>query len=279
MSFFQNLWRDLVDKRLWPVAIVLVLVAIAVPFLIGGGSSSEDVADAGAAVTAPAADTPGEVTVIVTPDEKPRDRSGKSRDPFKPLVFAKVPKAAAAATPAKAATGVTSSAGSKPSTASPQAKTPTPATVTPTKTPTKTTRPKTTKPKPTSTKPKPTKTPATPTRTSPTAYKLKTGIQRTGAKTETIRTGLRPGASLPSKNFVLLSFLGVRRDGRTASFHVSEDVRVVGKDRKCSQGTAAHCRTLELRPGDDVRLDYTSPGGGGVKSYRFRIVSVSEVKS
>lgn len=103
-------------------------------------------------------------------------------------------------------------------------------------------------------------------------------MRQSGSTSTATRTGLRAGSYLPSRDNALLAFLGVRRDGKTASFHVAAGVDVVGKDRKCSQGTATHCRTLQLRPGDSVRLDSTLFPGWPVTSYRFRVIKVAPVK-
>ena len=54
MSFLKNVLHDLVEKRLWPVAIALVAALVAVPIVLGGSSSSADApATDVAAVTAP----------------------------------------------------------------------------------------------------------------------------------------------------------------------------------------------------------------------------------
>ncbi|MDX6675481.1 MAG: hypothetical protein QOH11_2899, partial [Solirubrobacteraceae bacterium] len=34
MSFARGIWADLVDKRLWPVALALVVAAVAIPVLL-----------------------------------------------------------------------------------------------------------------------------------------------------------------------------------------------------------------------------------------------------
>ncbi|MDX6731370.1 MAG: hypothetical protein QOC54_1318, partial [Baekduia sp.] len=48
MSFLKNVLHDLVEKRLWPVAVALVVALIAVPIVLGGssnaGSTGADVA-------------------------------------------------------------------------------------------------------------------------------------------------------------------------------------------------------------------------------------------
>ena len=39
MSILRNVWADLVGKRLWPVALLLVGALVAVPVLLGGSPS------------------------------------------------------------------------------------------------------------------------------------------------------------------------------------------------------------------------------------------------
>ena len=40
MSPVRNIFNDLVDRRLWPVALALVAALVAVPVMLGGGSSA-----------------------------------------------------------------------------------------------------------------------------------------------------------------------------------------------------------------------------------------------
>ena len=42
MSFFRSLFQDLVDKRLWPVAVVLVVAAVAVPVVLSKSAPQAD---------------------------------------------------------------------------------------------------------------------------------------------------------------------------------------------------------------------------------------------
>src|SRR4051812_39862244 len=51
MSFLRNVLHDLIEKRLWPVAVALVAALVAVPVVLGGSSdagSATPVADASA---------------------------------------------------------------------------------------------------------------------------------------------------------------------------------------------------------------------------------------
>src|SRR5690242_12377234 len=85
MSFLRNVLRDLVEKRLWPVAIALVAALVAVPIVLGGSSDAGAPAADVAAAPAGAADQPAagaEAVSLATPAEGPVDRPGKTRDPF-----------------------------------------------------------------------------------------------------------------------------------------------------------------------------------------------------
>jgi hypothetical protein len=266
MTFFQNLWRDLVDKRLWPVAIALVLAAVAVPFLIGSGSAPPVGAASSATPPAATGASTAQIAVAARPGDKPVRRAGAARDPFKPLVFAKsaVGTAAAAggvaasvatgtASTASGVTGVTgtagtgggSGAGAGAGAASGAASTPAS---------------------------RSTPTTTTVTKTKLVDYALSVQIKRSGKLT--VRKGLRAVTYIPSPVYPLLSFLGVKSDGRTATFLVSDGVAVSGADRVCRPSRAT-CRLLELQAGDNVLLTRTPPSGGEAKRYRVRIVRLA----
>jgi hypothetical protein len=104
MNFARALGRDLVNKRLWPVAVLLAAALVAVPLLLGGVGGSGDESsvpaaalDEGAAAnvsqTAPAVELVGPPSV--------RSRPGKVRDPFR-RPKPKAVKAASASSPAEA---------------------------------------------------------------------------------------------------------------------------------------------------------------------------------
>lgn len=267
MSFLQNLWRDLVDKRLWPVAVALVLAAVAVPVLMGGGSSTVATAPA----TTPPADAavPGtaQVTVAVDGGTKERSRAGSARDPFKPLIFAKVAKA-----PATASTAApSSSAGGTPSASpsigsgsgsgsgtgsSPQSSTP----VTPS-------APST-----------PSASPTTPTVTHTTrkfyTYALTLQLKRSGKISW--RHNLQAVSYVPSPSAPLLAFLGVRSDGKTATFLVGDRVQVSSKTASC-RPSPQNCRFLELKQGDTVLFAKIPSNGAAAKHYRLSLTRVAFV--
>jgi hypothetical protein len=82
MSFFRNLWTDLVDKRLWPVALVLLLALVAVPVLLLQGGGGDDHVDVAAA---PQAAGGGKDAVVAVEGTTRRVAlRGSPRDPFGP---------------------------------------------------------------------------------------------------------------------------------------------------------------------------------------------------
>ena len=82
MPFLRNVLKDLVDKRLWPVAALLVAALVAVPVVLG---RSGDDATTTAALPATGAGTStnenASVTLETTPDDTRHD-GGQLRDPF-----------------------------------------------------------------------------------------------------------------------------------------------------------------------------------------------------
>ncbi|MCW3040649.1 MAG: hypothetical protein JWM31_2554, partial [Solirubrobacterales bacterium] len=253
MSFLNNLWRDLVDKRLWPVAVALILLAVAVPILIGGGDDASDTA----AVPPAPVESPvvqAQIAVAVDGDTPQRARPGRSRDPFKALVFAKVKAADATAGSGASASGTTSTAattapgptanggGSSPSSTTTPATTPSTTTPTaPTTTPT---------------------VPSTSTSTSTTTrlYDYALSLQTKRAGELTTRRRVLPVSYVPSAAYPLLSFVGVKSGTEIATFIVSSGVEVTGNDRVC-RPSRARCQILELKAGDNVLLARTPPPG------------------
>jgi hypothetical protein len=86
MTFAKNLLADLVDKKLWPVALLLVGALVAVPLLLGGAPAQSG--ETSAATDAPAADDTFAGPALATAESGLRDHrrrmgGAKPRDPFK----------------------------------------------------------------------------------------------------------------------------------------------------------------------------------------------------
>jgi hypothetical protein len=82
MSFLTNLWADLVDKRLWPVLVALVVALVAIPLLLLKSSGDGSRSTAPVPPAAAASDAQAVVAVDGTAIPGVRLR-GSSRDPFR----------------------------------------------------------------------------------------------------------------------------------------------------------------------------------------------------
>jgi hypothetical protein len=80
MTLLRSLFEDLVEKRLWPIALLLAITAVAVPVALGrsgagAGAPAAPPATDGAAAATPAVEIVGPAAV--------RGRAGPVRDPFR----------------------------------------------------------------------------------------------------------------------------------------------------------------------------------------------------
>lgn len=79
----KRIARDLVDKKLWPVAVLLLAALVAVPMLVGGSTGEDTSAPAGLLATAPA--DPGSKSLVTVVDQAVTGkdtRPGRVDDPF-----------------------------------------------------------------------------------------------------------------------------------------------------------------------------------------------------
>jgi hypothetical protein len=106
MNAMRTLFDDLVEKKLWPAALLLIVAAIAVPLLIAGGDGgASDVPDSASAPTTSAASATPAVELVGPPAVRSRD--GAVRDPFRRA------KAKAAADASKRAAAGSAASGAK----------------------------------------------------------------------------------------------------------------------------------------------------------------------
>jgi hypothetical protein len=109
MNTLKALITDLRQRRLWPVALALVLALVAIPVLLSKKASSTPVAQLPATGAPTSLSTGGPaVTVQGTPDQT--HLKGKGRDPFTPQTSTAKP--ATTTTPTTTPTGGTGSTGS-----------------------------------------------------------------------------------------------------------------------------------------------------------------------
>jgi hypothetical protein len=285
MKQLRDLASDLVERRLWPVALALVVALVAVPVMLGRGG---DAATPNAAVPgASATDSSGtgekaEVTLDTSaPAERPTVE--KVRDPFKAPAAPKASvdstetasasastsasSGASASTPA--ATGSTSGAASSSTGTSSSTGSSTSGGTT-SGTTSGTTKPKT-----------------TPKTTAPTAqdasdtYHVSLRFGVNGGELKTLRDVARLSA-LPSVTDPFFVYLGVLE---TETTHQKRAVFLVSSDATPNGEGACHptkddCESVELAVGQTAYFDYTAPGGA-VTQYELQLAGIhkTEIKS
>ena len=222
MTCLQNLWADLLGKRLLPVVAILIAGLISVPVVLGRAKDADTPPPAPELASANDVTSPGKVTLDPNgPRPQFTPREGKRRDPF---ARAKVPVKKAIT----AGVGVGDALGGK---------------SVPSSAPTDTGGKTTTTKKP---------APATASR----RVSVKFG-QAGALKTFTNVAKFTP---LPSESNPLLVFNGISEDGKSATFLVSSDATPSGEG--VCDPDPANCQTLSLRAGETTFFDVPSGTGG-----------------
>lgn len=222
MSFFQNLWADLVDKRLLPVIAVLIAGLIAVPVVLGRAKDADTPPPAPELASANDVTSPGKVTLDPNgPAPEFTPRSGKRRDPFG-RAKVKVKKAVSVAAGAGAASG--GKTGGSPSPASSGGG------VTPSKAP------------------------------KPVTAKRRVSVQFGQAGALKTYANVQKFTPLPSESNPLLIFNGISKDGKSATFQISSDATPSGQG--ICDPDPENCQTLSLRAGEITYFDVPSGTGG-----------------
>jgi hypothetical protein len=244
MTTLRNIWADLVEKRLWPIAVLLFVGILAVPVVLAKSPEPVPTPVANAVL---ARDGAGADPTLVTLNAKPsvREHDGRGRDPFVQ------PKGS---TPQKAQalqSGATSGGGATP--------TPTGGTDTGGS---GTTGGGTTPSEPKS-KPK------------VIAPNYVADLRFGQADSMKTLRDVERGQGLPEGQEPFFIFLGVKSDGKTLAFLVSSDAKATG-DGKCRPSNN-NCETIELKVGDTEFFDVTT--ATGVQQYQMDIIKVSKAKA
>jgi hypothetical protein len=238
MSVLTDIWRQLVRRRLWPVAILLVAAIAAVPMLLAKEPEvTETAAPPASAATADSelADAPIVTASTATNRSPGRKVLGTRHNIFKSTAKKpKVPKQDTAETkpeeqPTQSPSGSgddkkDSGSGSSGSGGSPAARA-----------------------QPTTPAPKPKSYPL---------YSLKVRFSNGG---QVVKGYLPVRAALPSTANPLLIYLGLANDHKTAVFMVDAKVQAVG-DGECDP-TPESCETVRMREGDTMFFDVVDEAG------------------
>jgi hypothetical protein len=244
MSAVRNVFTDLVDRRLWPVALALVAALVAVPVMLGGGSSASESTSPDPLASTPATGATAQAAIAVsTPSTARQDRPGAVRNPF---AQHKVAAAAGSTVP-----------------------TLTPPPVSPPSTP--------------STPPSSgggggyTVTPVVPgsgggRRDTTVTDVWRVNLRFGDAGNQKVRHDIPRLTPLPSTTDPFFIFLGVLSDHKTAVFLVSSDATANG-DGTCKPNPT-QCDTIEMKAGDTEFFD-VAQGNAGIVQYELDLLKIS----
>jgi hypothetical protein len=249
MTVVTNTWQQLVRRRLWPFALLLVAALVAVPFVL----ASEPEPLPTPAVSAPAVSTDADdalaepVVAKVDAEDRSRRRRvlGSRKDPFKP---APVKKAKSATT----TTTTTTTTDTQPTTGTPGSTTGTggsglmPSLAPPVDAP----------------KPK-----------APPAGSVT--VRFGDAAGDDLPKGvLEKLAPLPDDEEPLIVYLGLSKDGKRAKFLIDAALTPTG-DGTCKPHTYS-CETVELRRGETEFFDVVDPETNEVGAqYQLDLVAIN----
>ena len=247
MNAVTNTWHQLVRRRLWPVALLLVAALVAVPLVLA--SEPEPVVPT--AEPMPAVSAGDEIAEPVVAKVAAEDRSrrrrvlGMRKDPFKPAPVKKPKKAKQASTT-----------------------TPKPATET-----------KSSAPAPTSGGGGGSTAPSIPTPTEPSLPKPPAGsitVRFGEAESEDLPGGwLTKLQPLPDDEEPLLVFMGLTKNGKHAKFLVDASLTPTG-DGTCKPHPAS-CETVLLSRGETEFFDVVDPDTGEITAqYQLDLVAINK---
>ena len=231
MKPVKSTWRQLVRRRLWPVAVLLLAALAAVPVVLAREPEPSPPVVPSEAVTSKADDVIAEPIVAeVTPEDRARRRRvlGIRKDPFRPAPAkkAKADEPASAKQPQPAQPAKTDG-GSEPPPVSTGGGGGTPVQVGPV-------APK-------------------------TYYSAGTIVVRFGDATsdQLDRFAVKKLEPVPDAEMPLLIYMGLTKDGKKAKFLVDASVEVDG-DGRCRPHPSS-CETIELSVGETEFLDVIDP--------------------
>ena len=261
MKLLTDTWRQLVQRRLWPVALLLLGALVAVPFVLAKPAAQPVAPPAGAGTKATAANSDPIVAMVSADDETSTRRVlGTRHDPFA--------SSAPATKPAKAKTTTTTQSSGDPS----SGKSPsTPATSHDSSSAGNGHDASSgggTSPAPT------TDTPTAATTTIPAgAIVVRFGSSDSSDLTRQTLERLDP---LTATDAPVAVFTGTKDSGKTAVFMLSDGVTPTG-DGRCEPNST--CETIELKAGQTEFLDVAGDDSTSTTQLELDLVKIYKHKT
>jgi len=255
MKPLENVWSGLLQRRLLPVAILLLAALAAIPFLLSKDPepAAPPAPSADKSLSADAATAEPVVSLVENGARTERRRVlGVRKNPFEPAPAPKVKKADTPETSAQVPTGGAEAekpadGGTTPGSVQTPGTVPgtTPGTLAPGTTP----------------EPKPT-------------YELYSLTVRFGdAESGSLgKLNLPRLKALPSAEDPVLVYLGPGKDAKSAIFIVDEGVLAQG-DATCKP-SPSNCETIHMRPGDTEFLDVSDEEGNVTAQYQLDLLKI-----
>jgi hypothetical protein len=258
MNAVRGVLRDLVERRLWPVALLLVAAAVAVPVYLGRSSDDATVDTPVPAVTAQTGAKASKAAVTVQDSAADSDGRGDVRNPFKQQHVPKAATADAGATsggsgsapPPSGSAGGSAPSGSTPSGGAPSGGTGPGDTGGSTDTTPKSDTPK----------------------VDPKVSHVTVRLGAVGSLT-TYKDVARLSA-VPSASKTYFVFTGVLKDGKTAVLLPSSNVKISPESDVACKPSNTTCETLEVH--EDDTIFFTLPTDAAPTQYQLDIVTVRQ---
>jgi hypothetical protein len=243
MSAVKDLWRQLVQRRLWPVALLLLAAMAAVPLTLRHEPDPAPVTPTPAVVGDDVLATQPIVAVAVEADRaRRRHVLGARKDPFAVpdlVVAVATTETAVTSTPTAPVTSTTTSPGGS---------------------------------SPTSPSPTTTVAPSDPVQGS---YAMHEPTIRFGAVSGTpVQGTVRRLFPLPTADAPVLLNLGVLKNHKTAVFVLGRGVTAVG-DGTCEPSPES-CYTIRLKAGETEIVAVTDEAGAVIARFRIKLIKIRE---
>jgi hypothetical protein len=254
----RSVWDELLERRLWPLALALVVAIVAIPVVLSKPSKQPSVPPPAPAATGGASPGVAFQPAVSTQGKKSSEirknlRQFNHKNPFTPQGLSAAASSASAGTAqpvvGAAAAGTTASTGTGAVGGSSSSGS---ATV-----------------QGGSTGSTGTSSPGTQTKTFFYTYTVDVKFGKTGKTDAKTLTEFR---ALPSSKDPVVIFMGVRSDGKTAVFLVSASATTTG-DAKC-QPSDTECTFLYIKK-DDVQTIESVSSDGAITDYTLKLKDIS----
>jgi hypothetical protein len=266
-GFVEDVYYDLKDRHLLPIAAILLVALVAVPIALSqSGSETEEPGGGGAGASSAAGTRSGELVAKAAPGLRDYRRRLKHLQAKNPFIQQYAGNGPAESTSSAESSGSTEAAGAEEGVYT-EASSSEGSFATPIESPSGSEG-----------EPSP-----APGKTRYYSYAIDVKVSSGGSKEDespsvngepTVRRNLPELTMLPSRKQPAIVYMGSTRDGKKALVVVSSDVESIFGDAQCVLGSQT-CQMLALEPG----LPETFVYGGNGKTYKIELLKIRLIES